>query len=83
MTARIRWPMESTGIWLGPSNNVTAIAAAATFEPVFVAGRCSCPAPAPTRSGVVIFSARFDKTDSGCQEQHKKRIGGSRSSTSD
>jgi hypothetical protein len=38
--------------------------------------QAAAPAPLLPRSGVVVFSARFDKTDSGFEEQYKKRIGG-------
>jgi hypothetical protein len=47
---------------------------AASFEPVFAAGRCACAAPDPLLcSG---FQCSVWQTDSGFQEQCKKRIGG-------
>jgi hypothetical protein len=38
--------------------------------------QAAAPALLRTRSGVLVFGARFGKTDSGFQEQCKKRIGG-------
>jgi hypothetical protein len=47
---------------------------AASFEPVFAAGRCACAAPDPVLcSG---FQCSIWQTDSGFREQCKKRSGG-------